>query len=246
MPDPTIKIPEGMDFVGGGDFVATGKEFLGHFRELCDLRPDEQLLDVGCGIGRMAVPLTGYLNARGSYHGIDVVAKGIRWCQDNIASRYRNFNFVHADIRNRQYNPKGRLLPREYRFPFAADTFDFVFLTSVFTHMLPDDLEHYLAETFRVLRCGGRTLISYFLLNPESRALIARGRSNQQFKFELGFCKTVLRRNPEAAIAYPEEHIRKLYAGQGLSLREPIRYGSWCGRENFLSYQDLVIAEKTA
>jgi magnesium chelatase family protein len=29
-----------------------------------------------------------------------------------------------------------------------------------------------------------------------------------------------------------------------LQVLEPIRYGSWCGRENGLSYQDVVLAKK--
>ena len=41
---------------------------------------------------------------------------------------------------------------------------DVAFLTSVFTHMLPEDVEHYLDELARVLKPGGRTLITWFLL----------------------------------------------------------------------------------
>src|SRR5205085_6486747 len=51
----------------GGEFRATGAEFLRYFIELGGLRPTEHVLDVGCGVGRMAVPLTGYLDAGGRY-----------------------------------------------------------------------------------------------------------------------------------------------------------------------------------
>ena len=51
---------------GIGSSPEVGETFLRHFRELADLRPDERVLDVGCGVGRMAVPLAGYLRPAGT------------------------------------------------------------------------------------------------------------------------------------------------------------------------------------
>jgi len=64
--------PRTLHFVGGGDFRSVGNAFLGHFREIGKLGPNECVLDIGCGTGRMAVPLLGYLGERGSYIGFDV------------------------------------------------------------------------------------------------------------------------------------------------------------------------------
>src|SRR5438128_11248357 len=50
-----------IDGVGGGDFNAIGKEFFAYFTDLCGLGRDDYVLDVGCGCGRMAVPLVAYL-----------------------------------------------------------------------------------------------------------------------------------------------------------------------------------------
>jgi hypothetical protein len=49
---------------------------------------------------------------------------------------------------------------------------------------------------------------------------------------------------PEAAIAFPEDYIRSLYAERRLYIAEPVHYGSWPGRRAFLSYQDVVVAVK--
>src|SRR5205807_8842570 len=103
------------------------------------------MLDVGSGTGRMARPLTRYLKG-GSYEGIDIVARSVQWCQRTYASRYPNFRFHFADIYNKVYNPDGKHKASEYRLPFETSSFDFFFLTSVFTHMLPQDMEHYLSE----------------------------------------------------------------------------------------------------
>src|ERR1700694_451969 len=77
-PDPLLP-PRGACAVGEGEFRAVGEEFLRHFREIGGLEPGHRVLDVGCGIGRMAVPLTEYLEGRGSYEGFHVSREGGAW-----------------------------------------------------------------------------------------------------------------------------------------------------------------------
>ena len=49
---------------------------------------------------------------------------------------------------------------------------------------------------------------------------------------------------PESAVAYDEPYIRTLFPRCGLEIAEPIHYGSWCGRIEFLNYQDIILAVK--
>jgi ubiquinone/menaquinone biosynthesis C-methylase UbiE len=235
--------PEEMIFPKG-DFVKIGQDFLVHFVKLGHLKPNERVLDVGSGIGRMAIPLTKFLTEEGCYEGFDIVAKGVEWCTQNITQRYPRFRFQLADIYNKQYNPTGREIASSYRFPYDEATFDFAFLTSVFTHMLPQDMENYLSEIARVLKNDGRCLITYFLLNDESLNLTCSGRGNPVFKFDRGTYRIANEDTPEAATAYREDYILSLYAKYGLMMSPPIQYGSWCGRERFLSYQDITVAIK--
>jgi 2-polyprenyl-3-methyl-5-hydroxy-6-metoxy-1,4-benzoquinol methylase len=64
-------------FVGDGDYKAVGMEFRNLFTQYGGLKPEHRVLDVGCGIGRMAVPLTEYLSGPGEYRGFDIVKKGV-------------------------------------------------------------------------------------------------------------------------------------------------------------------------
>src|SRR5688572_3983857 len=211
-------IPPGwLHSVGRSNYRETGENFLRHFIDIGGLRPHERVLDVGSGTGRMARPLTKYLEG-GRYDGIDVVAPSVEWCRKTYAPRYPNFRFHHTDIHNSVYNPGGRDKASEYRFPFSDSFFDFVFLTSVFSHMLPQDMEHYLSEIARVLKPGGRCFITYFLLNPDSLKLIAEKASTYDFRYELPGCRIQDEDFPEAVVAYEEDIIRKLYRASGLDI----------------------------
>jgi SAM-dependent methyltransferase len=236
--------PERLVFVGKGDFIAIGNEFRSILVRYAGLKSGDRVLEVGCGIGRMAIPLIDLLSESGRYEGFDIVRRGIRWAQRNITSRHPNFRFQLADIRNQEYNPRGRFKASEYRFPFENDSFDVVFLTSVFTHMLPSEVHHYLNEIHRVLRPGGVCLITWFILNEESRSLLAQGKSEVDFRYSFENCLTTSLTTPEDAMGYPEEFVRELYSQTGLVLRDPIHFGSWCARTSFLSNQDVCIADK--
>jgi SAM-dependent methyltransferase len=241
--DPLVP-PRWLHFVGGGDFVAMGRNFLRHFIELAGLRPAEDVLDIGCGVGRMARPLTGYLDQEGSYRGFDIVPEGIAWCRRHITPYYPHFQFQHANIYNAEYNRGGFLRAGEFIFPYPDNSFDFAFATSVFTHMLPVDVANYLAQIRRVLRPGGRCLLTFFILNDEAHALMAGSGSLFNFAYDAGGCFTTTPNRPEAALAYQEAELRILLTRAGLALREPLLYGSWCGREHYVEGQDMLLAYK--
>ncbi|RME78454.1 MAG: class I SAM-dependent methyltransferase [Chloroflexi bacterium] len=230
--------------VGPTDFAATGREFLELFIRLVDLRPDEQVLEIGCGCGRIALPLTGYLQPPGGYTGMDVVARAVAWCQQHISPRFPHFRFIHMDLFNQRYNPAGQLLSREYVFPFEASRFDFIFLTSVFTHMLPDDVNHYMEEISRLLKPGGRALITAFLLNETQQKLAQAGQCDIDFRFDVGGCFVRDRQLPEAAVAYEEPVFMEMLTRAGLKLRQSVAYGSWSGRGDGVSYQDILVVER--
>jgi glycosyltransferase involved in cell wall biosynthesis/ubiquinone/menaquinone biosynthesis C-methylase UbiE len=230
------------------EFVRTGDGFTRYF--LIDhacLRPDERVLDMGCGIGQKARALAKYLSSTGSYEGIDIVASGIDWCRKQYA-RYPNFNFKLADIYSAHYNPSGKYRAYEYKFPYSDQEFDLVFLSSVFTHMLPRDMENYFTEISRVLKPGGRCVITFFLLNPESLRCIGAGLNSikvpLRYECEAEMCLIAKKESPETTVAHEERYVRSLYDRNGLSIVEST-YGSWCGRRDIVGcIQDVIIAVK--
>ena len=123
------------------------------------------VLDLGCGNGRQLIGLadTGIR----SYTGLDPIKKSIKFCNRQLASRIPNTRFVHLNVKNKMYNPKGKMLPEEAVLPFENDSFDSVITGSVFTHLGTRTVsERYLEEIARVLKPGGRLFSSWFRNPP--------------------------------------------------------------------------------
>lgn len=238
--------PQSMIFIGNGEFLRIGYEFLDYFKSWADLQPNAKVLDIGCGIGRMAIPLTEYLDPEqnAEYHGFDIVEKGIYWCQKRISSRFPHFHFFHSNVYNKYYNTTAQVQASEYRFPFEDAYFDFEFLTSVFTHMFTKDVDHYLSEIARTLKPGGICMATCFILNEESKDLIAQGQSSQAFVHSLDGCMTISLEVPESAIAFELEMLQELISKNGLEIHGDIHFGNWCGRDLACSYQDILVLRK--
>ena len=224
-------------YVGHGDFRATGEEFLGLFRSLVDLRPDDRVLDIGCGIGRMARPLVPVLRPPGSYDGFDIAEPGIRWCQAHYGDTPAPFRFQHADVRNSVYNPSGRATPETYTFPYGDRAFDLAIATSVFTHLLPEAADHYLAQAARVLAPTGRLFATWFLVERTDTP-------PQPFHADVSLAPAAVSdpAAPETAVAYPEAWLRERLEANGFEL-QAVHPGSWRG-EAGVTLQDVVVARR--
>ena len=234
--DPTLPPRRLQVAVGGGDYRAIGELFRDMFVELGGLEPQHDVLDVGCGSGRMAYALKDWLTGR--YEGFDVMPDAVAWCQRAITPEHPRFRFQVADIRSERYNPDGSYEAHNYRFPYPDDSFDFAFLTSVFTHLPRAAVDNYVGELRRVLRPGGRCFATYFLMNDGAvRAMGGHG----QFGFEHDGQLVVDARVPERAAAFREEDVRGIHSRNGLPI-EAIHYGSWCGRERYTSFQDITVS----
>jgi SAM-dependent methyltransferase len=227
------------------DYISIAEHFFEIFQKYGGIKPTDRVLDVGCGCGRMAMPLTRFLTT-GSYEGFDILPELIDWCQQNITPIYPAFHFQLAELHHDLYSKNAELKSKNFRFPFSDDFFDFTFLTSVFTHLLQEDLENYTREIARTLRPGGTALITFFILNEESERLMHTSDAKFKIPYDYGKigAKVTEPKNPEAVIAYPEMFVRRILDYSGLTLQEPIHFGFWCGRQNLVTFQDLVVCRK--
>jgi SAM-dependent methyltransferase len=216
-------------FVGHAyDFESVGRWFVEDLERLGLLGRGTRILEIGCGCGRLAQPLAIDPKLRElelSYTGMDIDRASIDWCRRHISSLNARFDFYHADCHNASYNPSGSIAASSYRFPHPDASFDLILLTSVFTHVLPDELTHYVSEIARLLTPHGIAYASFFLYGAD-------GESDQAHRHPLKFSFThddyavSLKDFPANAVAFNEVFVCKCLYGAALKLLGPPRYGS--------------------
>jgi ubiquinone/menaquinone biosynthesis C-methylase UbiE len=130
-----------MHMAVGGEFETMGaieRDLVKYF----GLHSNGYLIDVGCGSGRLAKPLSSYL--RGRYLGIDVVPDLVDYAR-RIADR-PDWRFTVVD---------------HISIPEKDSQADMVCFFSVLTHLLHEQGYWYLEEARRVLKPGGKIVFSF-------------------------------------------------------------------------------------
>lgn len=205
--------------------------------------PTSNVLDMGCGLGRVAHTLPEFLT-EGVYTGIDITKSSIDWCAEKYAP-FKNFRFVHADLSNSHYNRQDAADAAQYIFPIESGMMDFIWSTSLFTHMRINEIDHYLGEMTRVAKPGAIIWNTYFILDEISEPL-AKTRlpdgNTLRFPVEGGLC--MIEDNPDHVIAFYLDRLLDLHKKHGLEIFH-VGFGGWSGRpETSGPGQDVILARK--
>ena len=234
---------KGEIFVGKGDFTAQGLHQLELLKKYTNLIPDGAVLDIGCGIGRTAVPLTKMLSEEGSYEGFDVVRQGIDWCNKNISPQYPNFRFRFFPLKNDLYN-EYQQEAQEFNFPYSDFEFDTVILFSVFTHMQLVEIENYLREIKRVLKKEGSCLATFFIYDSDQENMI-ESQSGLRFPFAENGFRLMNKRTKSANVAIEIKKLMDLIHKCDLEIARYIE-GYWkenIPEDDHNSFQDILILQ---
>lgn len=236
--------PEALGRSGGGvtgDFFAGGKAAFERFVAKGYFGKHSSVLDIGCGIGRVAVHFANYLEPPGRYEGFDIEPIRIAWLSENVTPRHPHAHFRYVPLNNTFYNPRAPTRAEDFSLPYETG-FDFILLASVFTHLLSSAARNYISEISRLLKLDGCCFMSFYLLNNEKRREMALGTSAYTFSHQMEDCYVELPHNPEAAVAHNEDDILQAMANSGLALKEPIQYGVWSTTQH--QDQDRIVVRK--
>lgn len=132
---------EAMKLAVGGEFGALGLlevATLKHF----GLKDDAYLIDVGCGSGRLAQPLSKCFH--GKYLGVDIEPNLVKFARQNV--RHKDWRFEVTE---------------GFDIPEKDGKADMVCFFSIFTHLLHEQSYIYLSEAKRVLKPGGKIIFSF-------------------------------------------------------------------------------------
>ncbi len=250
-------IPQEENRRGGKYSYAEWAHVIGIFQTLFYLHANKpegnKVLDIGCGTGLLAIAAEPLLGGDGSYLGLDVMKKDIEFCQSHYPSP--PFSFKHFDVANSMYAPNQKSTPRPWDLPDSS--FDLVTALSVWTHLSERDGDFYFKEINRVLKPGGKAIVTFFLLDdiyyeglPQRTAAQGRFHMTAQdhwvFDQKAYDSETVLCpkwvESPEHCTGVTERGLARLLEGTGL--KEVQRYvGNWKERPG-VYFQDVLVFQK--
>lgn len=135
----THPLDEAMSLAVGGRYEEVGAIERDILR-WAGLRDGMRLVDLGCGSGRLAAALR--QTAKIDYVGLDAIDPLLQYCRQ----KFPDYRFIHSTAMT---------------LPFADQSVDVVSAFAVLSHMLHSEAYLYLQDMFRVLKPGGRVVMSF-------------------------------------------------------------------------------------
>ena len=239
--DPKITTPLGGLNPFAPSYDSLGQHFLNIFIEHAGLQPKHRVLEIGSGTGRIAKALSGFIDG-GKYVGFDVNSYFVDWCKQNL--QYPKFSYGWYDLQHDEFNPAGKIDSTKFSFPYADNSFNIVCAIALFNHLQPDTVVQYIKEISRVLVNRGIFIGTFMLLNQQSQYSINTSGKPYIYEIQNNDAWYAYKDRPLFNVLHPELIVRRSFITNHLMLREPIRYGEWCGSTLALTGHDVLIAKK--
>jgi hypothetical protein len=119
---------------------------------------------------------------------------------------------------------------------------DLVWSHSVFTHMWPEDAVANLKLLKESSNSGAVMVHTWLILDDYAATQVSQGKADRDLPFEVAGIRTLSRTNPLDCTAYPLSLMTDVYRQAGVDVSE-VKYGSWAGRDNGVTYVDMVVSQ---
>ncbi len=129
-------------------FLQSSKRAMGFFDSVLakggkSFKDFSEILDFGCGCGRLIRSLRGLSTPAARLYGSDIDAEAIAWCAQNIPDARFSVNGEYPPL------------------PFGDASIDLVYASSVFTHLDAEHQFRWLEELRRIVKPGGYLLLTF-------------------------------------------------------------------------------------
>jgi SAM-dependent methyltransferase len=171
------------------------------------VKADSDILEIGCGCGRIAHHLRGDWFT-GSYVGIDIDQESLQWSAAHFPpERFKFLPSPHVSTTYKAHPADGGA-PIAFPQDWAKD---FIYSTSLYTHLLEEEVVNYTRESFRALRPNGTMYMTFFCLDSVDLG------KRWTFNHRIGEAFIQDIKYPEAAVAYTREFMERLCYSVGFS-----------------------------
>lgn len=238
IPPPELMRSEGVRTLE--EWFRRGEEWSTLLRAYANISRARAVLEIGCGLGDVALALRDVLPKSSTYDGLDLGREKIEFLRGTLTPAYPNFRFNFAEGGG------------QHRLPYEDATFDVIFTVSAFTHLLPEAAATVLAEIKRVLAPSGQCVLGMLLLDYyESGRPRPAPFDGPRFEIEQRFgnpARDEFRvgdgQDPTDVTAYSSGYLAGLAEAAGLRLAHHPIPGMWSGASpEWVGRLDLVVLE---
>ena len=167
---------------GGKVSYAEWAHVIGIFQSLIyqtlDKKTDNHILDIGCGKGLIGIAAEPFVLDTGLYTGLDVMEREIDFCMNHYV--IPNYKFIHHKVANPRYAQSQNT--ELTKWPLDDESQDMVTALSVWTHLNERDSIFYFKEIYRVLKKGGKAIVTFFYLDEKYQESLSK-REDKPGKF---------------------------------------------------------------
>lgn len=240
VPPPELMRTEGITTLE--EWFRRGEEWGTLLRAYGNISAAKAVLEIGCGLGDVALALRDVLPRSTEYEGLDAAREKIDFLRATMTPAYLNFRFTQAEGGG------------QHRLPYEDGRFDVIFAVSAFTHLLPEPASSVLKEAKRVLAPDGQIVLGMLLLDHYEPGR-ARSGTFQQARFNIDHrfgqpSREEFRvgdaQDPTDVTAYASSYLAQLAGDAGLRFAHHSIPGQWSGANpEWVGRLDLVVLEHT-
>lgn len=213
------------------------------------LEPRSAILDYGCGLGRLAFAANHFLAEDGAYFGYEPNQSALAFLKKAYAER-KNFHFTgdvlrrdedYVAIERKDIRTGGIAAEAVDLNKFVDRPLDVQWSHSVFTHMWADPIIQVLRTVRELLGPNGVCVNTWLCVDDFAAYVLRCGMADRALPHRVNGVLTYSETNPLVCTGYELSAVREIYGRAGHRI-EDILWGSWSGRENNVTYQDIIIS----